>query len=148
MNIFRYEEDLIQIFISHIENGNGNFNFSNIIREFNYNNGKTDILGLSSEKKLYAFEAKLTKWKYAVNQAYRNTIFANYSYVVMPERLDMTVLKNIHFFEKRNVGLILVDHNSYRLVINAQRLESKRNWISDKANKLISREHEKVPTYC
>src|SRR2546427_5324293 len=53
----------------------------------------TEIYTLSLHDALpISFEAKLKDWRYALDQAYRNTCFAHKSYVVVPEATALTAL--------------------------------------------------------
>jgi hypothetical protein len=140
--MFRYEKDLIDTFLHHIDNSPNNWAFDIIIREFDYKNGKTDILA-SKSNHLIAFEAKLSKWKKAVNQAYRNTIYANYSYVVLPESTGSTAFQNIDFFQKHGVGLILVNNEKAWIALSANHIKTNTNWITRKAKHFVEKEHGK-----
>jgi len=78
--------------------------------EFFYARGKTDIVALADGEMLIAFEAKLKDWRYALDQAYRNTCFAHKSYVVVPQATALTAFAYIAEFRKRGVGLCYVDN--------------------------------------
>ena len=47
--------------------------------EFFDSRGRTDVVAVDQDETLIAFEAKLTDWKTALHQAYRNTCFAHTS---------------------------------------------------------------------
>ncbi len=134
--MFSLEADLVDQFINHIENRNIYWNLSNILKEFNYSNGKTDIIA-TDEDTVFAFEAKLDKWRKAINQAYRNTIFADYSYVILPKSRQTISMKNKSEFEKYGVGLILVDEQTAEISITAKKNFPGNNWIVNKAKTMM-----------
>lgn len=141
--MFQYEEDLIKKFISHLESNTIERSFNNIYREFNYSNGKTDIIA-ESEDAVFAFEAKLNKCRKAINQAYRNTIFADYSYVVLPEIRQSNISKYELEFEKYGIGLILVNEHKAFISISAKKNHPGNNWIVKKARTIVQGEYEKT----
>lgn len=73
----------------------------------------------SKRKTTYAYEAKLTKWKRALTQAYRYKAFADKSYVIMDHDHIGPALSNKESFSKSNVGLISID-NSGRIYYHYQ----------------------------
>ena len=147
--MFKYEEDLINCFITHLNNNEIEKTFTNIHREFNYSNGKTDIIA-ESDDAVFAFEAKLNKWRKAVNQAYRNTIFADYSYVVLPENQQTISTKYAAEFEKYGVGLILVNEQDLTVSISAKKNHPGDNWIVKKARTIVQGDYEnhQIPRGC
>ncbi len=58
--------------------------------EFFYSRGRTDVVAVAEDENLITFEAKLTDWRTALHQAYRNTCFAHASYVVLPKKTALT----------------------------------------------------------
>jgi hypothetical protein len=78
--------------------------------EFFYSRGRTDVLALADGNLLIAFEAKLKDWRYALDQAYRNTCFAHKSYVVVPKGTALTAFAYVAEFKRRGVGLCYVDN--------------------------------------
>lgn len=69
-----------------------------------------DFSALTLEKKLnrrrlYAFEAKLTDWQRALDQAHRYRYFADKAIVVMPEENVTSAAKNLSVFQELGVGL-------------------------------------------
>lgn len=58
-----------------------------------------------------AIEAKLKNWKQALSQARRYKRFANYSYVLLDDQFSVSAQKNIHVFERYNIGLISMNKN-------------------------------------
>src|ERR1700687_6008944 len=90
--------------------------------EFFYSRGRTDVVAVAQDETLIAFEAKLTDWRTALHQAYRNTCFAHSSYVVLPKKAALLAFRFVGEFEKRGVGLCYVDDSS--LVVLHESLHS------------------------
>ncbi|MCB9895186.1 MAG: hypothetical protein H6839_12100 [Planctomycetes bacterium] len=90
-----------------------------LIMEFNYPGGRTDSLALFLRVGLVAFEAKLTNWRKALQQAYRNTAFADRSFVVLPERTAQLAMTHQEDFLSRHVGIISVSRTSFNVLLEA-----------------------------
>jgi hypothetical protein len=112
--------------------------------EFNYVEGKVDVIAANDEGDLFSFEAKLKRWKSAVHQAYRNTSFSHYSYVVLPADAAKHAIKRRHEFERRGVGLCAVDQNGLTVHIEAARKEPLRPWLTDNAIEYIREEKSEI----
>jgi hypothetical protein len=80
-----------------------------------------------------AYEAKLHNWKRALYQAIQYYGFAQYSWVVMPEKFIRPALSNINSFEANGIGLIGVDDSGYYKIY----LKAKKNRPSKKAFHLV-----------
>lgn len=75
----------------------------------------------STMRKLLAVEVKIHNWQVAIKQASINQLFAQFSYVAMPNWKIKKFNKNtLEFFEQYKVGLISVEKNA-RIVIPAKR---------------------------
>jgi hypothetical protein len=109
------------------------FSCSHASHEFNYGSGRVDIFARSSKGELIAFEAKVTKWRDALHQAYRNCSFAHYSYVILPMKLARVAMRNSREFEIRGVGLCAVDDGPIRIEIPAERNEPLLPWLTHAA---------------
>lgn len=85
---------------------------------------------------LIAFEAKLTDWKRAAHQAYRNTSFAQQAYVVMPQRNAEKASIYQEFFLRYGVGLCSVTRNGVTILIEANSLvdEPILPWMRKRAH--------------
>ena len=115
------------------------FSCSHATHEFRHSSGRADIVARSSTGELIAFEAKLTKWRDALHQAYRNSSFAHYSYVVLPMKAAHTAIRNRREFEIRGVGLCAVDDGPVTIEIAARRNEPLLPWITEAAiSKLVN----------
>lgn len=62
-------------------------------------------------------EAKLSKWKKALEQAYRNKLYANKSYVILDKKRANGAIKNINEFITTNIGLGVIDRKTKELEI-------------------------------
>jgi hypothetical protein len=108
--------------------------------EFNYVEGRVDIIGANDDGDLFSFEAKLNRWKTAVHQAYRNTSFSHYSYVVLPANTAQHAIRRRHEFERRGIGLCAVDQNGLTIHIPAARKQPLRPWLTNTAIEYIREE--------
>jgi len=107
--------------------------------EFNYLEGKVDLIAANDAGELFSFEAKLKRWRTAVYQAYRNTSFSHYSYVVLPMQAAQHALKRRHEFEQRGVGLCAVSVAGIKVEILAVRKTPLRPWLTSTAIAYIKR---------
>jgi len=84
---------------------------------------------------IFAIEAKLHDWKTAIKQAYRNKLFANKTFVALPEQYATAAISNIQEFQRASVGLVIVKNNSVKIYynppINRQRSEKHVKKIHD-----------------
>ena len=102
---YESEAQLVQDFLRAIRSDAAPIPAVQIGAEFDYRDGRTDVISVTQDGELIAFEAKLTQWKVALHQAYRATSFANRAYVVMPAGVATRVLAHRHEFDRRRVGL-------------------------------------------
>ena len=98
--------------------------------EFFYSRGRTDVVAVDQDATLFAFEAKLTDWKTALHQAYRNTCFAHSSYVVLPKKTALAAVKFVGEFEKRGVGLCYVDESALVVLRASSHNEPIEPWLA------------------
>ena len=59
-------------------------------------------------KTIMAVEAKLKDWRRALQQAHRDKLFAERTYVALPEKYSAPAIANIDQFRRALVGLIIV----------------------------------------
>lgn len=110
--------------------------------EFDYRAGRVDIVAVMDDGSLWAFEAKLSRWRDALVQAYRSTAFANFAYVVLPKSAAARASRCAYEFERRGVGLISVDDDKLETVLLAPRHETLQPWLTDAAVKFASKSTE------
>jgi len=116
---FEREAHLVEVFRRHLQGSPDPFQSSGTSLEFNYRSGKADVILKSPDDLLFAFEAKLSNWRAALNQAYRNSHFAHFCYVVLPPGSGARALKYRREFNKRGVGLCIVDETGVQVAIIA-----------------------------
>ena len=107
--MFKSEQELVRCFLAQlVESRHLHFDEScvQVSSEFNYARGRTDVVALSQDGEVFAFEAKLSKWRVALHQAFRNTCFSDRSYVVLPMETALRARQYEHEFDIRKVGLI------------------------------------------
>lgn len=133
--MFLTEENLVDAFISHLGLGSNSLPWPTlrVVREFDYVSGRTDVLSLSIENEIIAFEAKLTNWRKAIHQAWRNTSFANQVYVVLPRKQAVAAIKNKAEFNERGVGLCVVDEDGIEVIIRGTSNQPIIPWLNSKA---------------
>src|SRR5438132_13048016 len=85
---FASEADLVGSFCEFLINGCSPLGRMRFVTEFNYRRGRTDVIavGHHATSIVISFEAKLHRWREALQQASRNRCFAHQSYVVLPGR--------------------------------------------------------------
>ncbi len=137
--MFRYECDLVSKFLEVVHTSNGPFISNSLRQEFDYRSGRTDIVIHDTKKQLLSFEAKLKKWRDALHQAYRNSSFSHYSYVLLPSDTSKSALKNIDEFIARKVGLCTVVDDEIKILIKAPFNEPIQPWLTKSAVEFTQR---------
>src|SRR2546423_290660 len=112
--------------------------------EFFYLRGRTDVIALTPSREIIAFEAKLHKWREALHQAYRNTCFAHFSYIVVPDHVANKAFRHASEFYRRSVGLCYPSQNEIEVLLEPPRMEPLQSRLSDQAAHLISERNEVV----
>jgi hypothetical protein len=105
-----------------------------VAREFDYQRGRADVVGVCDAGLVVAFEAKLTRWRRALQQAYRNTCFAHRSYVVLPWATAQVAQKYSAEFEKRRVGLCTVHSGQLLVLHEARNATPLQPWLAAAAS--------------
>ena len=108
-----------------------------IIREFSYGRGRTDVVAVDSEGDVIAFEAKLKKWTCAMHQAYRNTCFAHHSYVVLPEPTVRRAQRGLYEFARRCIGICHIKGDTVVISLPAVRQTPIQPWLSQAASRTV-----------
>jgi hypothetical protein len=117
---YAYERDLVEAFVGLLTAG-GVFAVEEFGLEFDYRRGRADVVALSDEGHVIAFEAKLSDWREALHQAYRNTCFAGESYVVMPIGAALRAVGHAIEFDRRGVGLCAISNGAIEILHAAPR---------------------------
>lgn len=135
--LFPTEEDLVSTFITHLTADSSPWNSRNYLREFDYISGRTDVLFLSPCDEIVAFEAKLSNWRKALHQAWRNTSFANRVYVVLPRERVGPALGHRDEFDNLGVGLCVVDAKGIGVLIDGAKADPVIPWLHHKARRML-----------
>lgn len=132
---FDSEEELVLSFLSALESSeDGPLSADAVIREFDYKRGRTDVVSISDSGEIVAFEAKLTHWRGALTQAYRNTCFAHRSFVVLPWHTAQLASRFSGEFQRRGVGLCAMQDGRVTVLHNAVHREPIEPWLSELAS--------------
>jgi hypothetical protein len=132
------EEVLVDEFISQLPRSTFSESGTlHVAREFDYIRGRVDIILLNTEGEIIAFEAKLKKWREALHQAYRNTCFAHYSYVVLPENVAKKAIQYEIEFQNRSVGVCYLSNNQIVVAREANKSDPFQGWLMNKARTLL-----------
>jgi hypothetical protein len=137
--MYKLESELVDAIADNLKLAKKPFSYLDIAFEFNYKNGITDIVATNNDGCLFAFEAKLKRWKIALFQAYRNSSFAHYSYVILPRSQAKHAIKSSHEFEKRGVGLCSFGESSIMIEIPAKKNNPIQPWLTESAKKHTGR---------
>jgi hypothetical protein len=129
---FRYESEFVEEFIAMMLE-HSPFALKQFAKEFNYMSGRIDCIACDNLQHLYSFEAKLTKWKDAVHQAFRNTSLSHYSYVILPCQIARSVTRFEVCFAEKRVGLATIEAGKIIILIQAPYNDPIRPWLTDSA---------------
>ncbi len=146
--MYNQEKELIEAFESCLTAPSSPFPRLAIATEFDYRNGRVDLVGSSKDGELIAFEVKIFRWRAALHQAYRNSSFAHLSYVVLPKKAAMSALKKQHEFEKRGVGLCTMEDSSIVIEIPCNRRDPIQPWLTESAINFILGEKDVATSGC
>ncbi len=130
--MFFDEQSLVRRFLEHAQVSSP-WGEIRIKPEFFYNRGRTDLVAVSEDGKVIAFEAKLKYWKTALHQAYRNKCFADLSYVVLPEDSALFASRYSGEFTRRGVGLCFVSDNDLKIIHEAAESVPLQPWLREQA---------------
>lgn len=128
---YQLEADLVREFMLLLESSSL-LEAVSVDTEFDYRSGRADVIALDHFGRVFAFEAKLEKWRAALNQAYRNTCFAHISYVVLPTNIAGRALEQSRDFISRNVGICAVGEK-IEVLLEPSEVVPLQGWLSEKA---------------
>lgn len=137
--MFESEEILTSVFDTALAGMDTPFVPKYTAAEFDYREGRTDIIACDESGNLLAFEMKLVKWKQALHQAYRNSSFAHYSYIVVPSYTAQRAIKYEYEFLRRGIGLCSIDTTAVKILISARWIEPLRPWLTETAKAYLLR---------
>lgn len=115
-------------------------------REFNNGtSSRPDVVAVSEEGEVIAFEAKLTKWRAAMQQAYRNAFFADRSYVLLPPAAAARAATNLEEFALRRVGICTLVDGTISIVADAPLLDPHNLYRREMAReRALKRRHRRL----
>lgn len=132
--MYRFEADLVDVFMARLSNECMQpWGRVRTATEFFYGSGRTDVIALTEAGEIIAFEAKLTKWRDAAHQAYRNTYFAHLSYVVLPEIIAFKAFRYLPEFIRRSAGICFPTEQGIRVLWHPPKLSSPHKPLMQRA---------------
>jgi hypothetical protein len=145
---YAFERELVADFARFLSFGAAPWGTLEVGFEFDYGGGSADVFAVAPGREVLAFEAKLTRWRDALHQAYRTRCFARRSYVVLPERVALIALRYAHEFERRDVGLCSVrrDHG-IQVLLDTEARTPLQPWVAERALAALESAGE-VPAEC
>jgi len=139
--MFKTEQNLVRHFVRHLRRPTSPWGMLRTSREFEYQRGRVDVLAAAEHgRHLLAFEAKLFKWREALQQAYRNSSFACSSFVVLPARIAIRVQCHADDFYCRNVGLCYISGGKITIVFEPRRQAALEPWLRNAALAALKRQ--------
>jgi hypothetical protein len=124
----------VEAFVGKLQAGRTSFGSVQITTEWDHRSGLVDVLARDCSSRLIAFEAKLTDWRRAFMQAYRNTAYANRSYVLLPNDKVHRALCEQEEFEFRGIGLCSFDGKEVNVLIEAGEQDPLLSWLRTRAH--------------
>ena len=106
--------------------------------EFRHPAGRTDILMTDDVGRVVAFEAKLSDWRRALHQAYRNTCFAELSYIVVPEDTARRALVFRARFQALGIGICSASPDGIVIHERPQPAEPLLPWLHERAKAAVN----------
>lgn len=131
---FRTEAELVSSFVRILEQGKSCWGEVQVATEWSHPSGLTDVLVRTRNQRLVAFEAKLSDWRRAFHQAYRNASFAQRVYVLLPRDRIARPLEHRSSFELRGIGLCSVKDGKIYVHIGAKPQVQVLAWARAAAN--------------
>ncbi len=130
---YQSEQDLVDHFLAVIAADQTPWGPLELVPEFFYHRGRVDVVGVSPIGTVFAFEAKLTRWREALQQAYRNTCFAHKSYIVLPMETARLAQQYSAEFDRRGVGLCSLIDNNLVVVHDSPLNDPIQPWLAREA---------------
>lgn len=130
---YQCEKELVDHFLAVIDADQAPWGPLVLMPEFFYHRGRVDVVGVSPSGRVFAFEAKLTRWRDALQQAYRNTCFAHQSYVLLPRATANLAQQYSVEFDRRGVGLCSLVNNNLIVVHDSPLNEPIQPWLANEA---------------
>lgn len=130
---FCSESELVAQFVPIAQNSK-EFRFNKTTLEWSHSSGSVDVLGFCENSgELFAIEAKLTNWRKALLQAYRNTSYAHRAYVLLPKEYAHRAEKRKEEFSELGIGLCSFDGKTIKIIFRAKKQKPILRWLREKA---------------
>ena len=130
--MFPTESALVDAFLEGLEEARP-WGIKEVVCEFFYLRGRTDVVTVISGGHVVAFEAKLEKWREALHQAYRNTCFAHWSFVVVPPAAARQAVRSLDEFRRRRVGLCTIASGEVVVLYEPPWASPLQPWLAARA---------------
>lgn len=127
------EQDLVSTLLGQLLAPTAPWDIASVGTEFDYGRGRTDVVAVSHEGAVVAFEAKMRRWKPALWQAYRNTCFAHRSYVVLPADRAHAAHRHRAEFERLGIGLCSVEADGVVILVESDAFAPIQPWLTEQA---------------
>src|SRR5690606_4254422 len=128
------EASLVGDFIAALRTGATCWGPVQIVSEWVHSAGSVDVLCRTRSRKLVAFEAKLSDWRRAFHQAFRNGTYANRVYVVLPIHAARIACKHRLLFEAHGVGLCSINRGRVHVHVRATPQPQLLTWVTQRAH--------------
>ena len=142
---FETEKMLVDQFVGLLKANQTPWGKVRFAREFDYARGRTDVIAAEGAHTLIAIEAKLSDWRRALHQAYRNTCFAHRSFVLLPQRTAFKALTFLAEFERRGVGLCYLGDTGLTILHDSPYSSPVEPWLASEALSVLN--HEQCGVY-
>jgi hypothetical protein len=142
INQFPTEAALVNQFVEILGTGRSYWRNVQIATEWKHRVGFADVLVRTTGGRLVAFEAKLSDWRRAFHQAYRNTSYANHVYVLLPACAVHRALLAREEFEFRGIGLCSLQNEKLKVHIKATEQDALLTWIRQQAHEHFDGKHD------
>lgn len=141
--MYKTEAELVAQFVELLAtNPNPAWGYVETATEFPFTVGRTDVIALTEDGQLVAFEVKLRKWREALHQAYQAESFAHFGYIVVPKEVAERALKHEDEFRVRSVGICYVSEGQMVILRQADRWMPLQAGVMDRAVAHIARRSE------
>lgn len=130
---YSLERDLVNDFCTCLVDSGSPWGSLSTSREFSYGRGRADVIASNQSGIVIAFEAKLYRWREALQQAYRNKCFANQSYVLLPEYEASSTMRYSYEFSRRSVGLCTIFRQKIIVFLDVEVEKPLQPWLHEKA---------------
>ncbi len=114
------EAALVRSFVGLLRSSPSPFKHVGYAREFsNGTSSRPDIIIVTQSGEVIAIEAKLTRWRDAMGQAYRNTFFADRSFVLLPPSVAARAATNASDLIAHGIGICTLIDDEITIVSDA-----------------------------